>query len=99
MARVTLGLPAFNSDPVYFDAALRSLLSQDFGDFKIILSDNGSAAAAESLYREAARLDRRIRYVRHPANLGAVFNFNCVLREADDEYFCWVADDDIRHPA
>lgn len=98
MPNVTIGMPVYNSNPAYFRLALEALLAQEMGDFDLILSDNGSSEEARALYEEAARRDRRIRYVRHDANRGSVFNFNFVLSQARGDYFLWAADDDVHHP-
>src|SRR5262249_14590373 len=49
-------------------------------------------------YRAAAARDRRVRYVRHETNRGALANFEFVRAEARGEYFKWAADDDVHHP-
>jgi glycosyltransferase involved in cell wall biosynthesis len=96
--RVTIGMPVYNSRPAHFYQALRPLLAQDFEDFELIISDNESVDPAREMYLAAARLDRRIRYVRHEKNHGSAFNFNYLVSVAAGEYFMWAADDDIRRP-
>ena len=98
MPRVTIGMPVYNSDSAYFRAALASLLGQSLGDFELLISDNGSGPEAEALYRDAAKLDRRVRYIRHATNRGSAFNFNYLVEAASSEYLLWAADDDLRHP-
>jgi glycosyltransferase involved in cell wall biosynthesis len=88
-------MPVYNSRPDYFRLSLDALLGQTLGDFELILSDNGSGDEARALYEEAAGADRRIRYVRHDKNRGAVFNFNFALEQASAPYFMWAADDDL----
>jgi hypothetical protein len=39
-----------------------------------------------------------VRYVDHPVNRGAVWNFNYVLQQARGKYFMWAAHDDYWHP-
>src|SRR5581483_2178013 len=95
MTRVSIGMPVYNSRPAYFALQLEALLGQEWGDFELIVSDNGSNAESRALYEAAARRDRRIRYLRHDENRGAVFNFNFALAEARGEYFMWAADDDL----
>jgi glycosyltransferase involved in cell wall biosynthesis len=92
-------MPVYNSVPAYFEAALEGLLAQTFGDFEIILSDNGSDDASRTLYAASARRDPRIRLIRHPENRGAIANFEFVVREARAPFFAWAADDDLHHPS
>jgi glycosyltransferase involved in cell wall biosynthesis len=89
-------MPVWNSAPAHFAIALESLLSQDFGDFELILSDNGSTDSAREMYLDAARRDSRIRLIRHDVNAGAIANFRFVLQEARGDFFMWAADDDDR---
>jgi glycosyltransferase involved in cell wall biosynthesis len=91
-------MPVFNSNPYYFGKAIEALLGQEFGDFELVLSDNGSDDDARQQYEDAARRDRRIRYIRHPQNRGAIFNFDFVFTNASGEYFMWAADDDLYDP-
>lgn len=91
--KVSIGMPVYNGEPLLMKA-LNSLLEQSFADFELIISDNASVDGTERICREYAVRDRRIRYVRQPANLGATANFKFVLDEARGEYFMWAACDD-----
>jgi len=94
---VTIGLPVHNGEN-YLRPALESLLAQTFGDWEIILSDNGSTDGTESICREFAARDRRIRYLRESANRGAAWNFNRVFRLCRSPLFRWAAHDDVCAP-
>ena len=88
-------MPVFNGEK-YIREALDSLLAQTITDFELIISDNASTDGTESICRDYAGKDRRIRYVRQAENRGAGANFWFVLDEAQGEYFMWAACDDIR---
>jgi glycosyltransferase involved in cell wall biosynthesis len=94
---VSIGLPVYNGDSLV-GAAIESLLSQDYRDFELIISDNASTDRTEAICREYARLEPRIQYVRHPANKGAAANFNCLVQMAQGKYFKWAAHDDLCEP-
>jgi glycosyltransferase involved in cell wall biosynthesis len=96
--RVSIGMPVWNSDSALFASAIESLLAQDFSDYEIILSDNGSSEPARQMYAETARRDSRIRLIRHDKNTGAIANFRFVLEQARGDLFMWAADDDSRSP-
>jgi polysaccharide pyruvyl transferase WcaK-like protein/glycosyltransferase involved in cell wall biosynthesis len=95
--RLSVGLPTYNGEE-YLASALDSLLAQTFTDFELIISDNASTDATESIARAYAARDPRIRYVRHPQNRGSAFNHTYVIREARGEYFKWASDDDLYAP-
>jgi glycosyltransferase involved in cell wall biosynthesis len=94
---VTIGLPVYNG-AVYLREALDSLLAQDYADFEIIISDNGSDDETEAICREYAGRDARISYYRSDQNRGALWNAVRVYELARGEYFMWAAHDDRRHP-
>lgn len=95
--RLTLGLPTYNGER-YLAAAVDSLLAQTFTDFELLISDNGSTDGTQAIGEAYARADSRVRYVRHPRNLGSTFNHNFVILEARGEFFKWVSDDDLYSP-
>lgn len=91
--RVSVGLPVYNGER-YLAEALGSLLDQSYGDFELVIGDNGSTDATEEICRDFAARDPRIRYHRHPENLGAARNYNFVFEESRGELFRWAAHDD-----
>ena len=92
---VTIGMPVFNGE-AKLAAALESLLSQSYGCFRLIVSDNASTDATPEICKAFAARDPRITYVRQDHNIGADGNFDFVLAQAQSEYFMWAAADDTR---
>jgi len=90
---VSIGMPVYNGEK-FICGALDSLLVQTLVDFELIISDNASIDATESICRNYAEQDSRIRYIRQCKNLGSSANFQFVLNEASGEYFMWAACDD-----
>jgi hypothetical protein len=80
------------------EAALASVLGQDYPNLEILISDNASTDGTEVICRSIAARDPRVRYLRQPANLGSLQNFHLLAQEATGKYFAWCAHDDIRHP-
>ena len=93
---VSIGMPVYNGDK-FITYALDSLLAQEFTDFELIISDNASTDATESICRNYAERDVRIKYIRQSQNEGAWKNFQFVLGAAKGEYFMWAACDDTWH--
>jgi hypothetical protein len=92
--RLSIGLPVYNGER-YLRETLDSVLSQDFGDFELIVSDNASSDATGEIAQAAARADRRVRYVRNPRNVGAAANFTAAFRHGSAELFKWACADDL----
>jgi GT2 family glycosyltransferase len=94
---ITVGVPVYNGER-YLRETLESLLAQTFPDFLVFVGDNASDDGTEDIGREFARLDNRVRYIRHPVNLGAAENYNELFRRAETELFRWAAADDPSEP-
>src|ERR1041384_6872126 len=93
--KVSVGLPVYNSEN-YLDDSLRSLLSQSYRDFELIISDNASTDATGEICQGYAVKDRRIIYHRNNRNMGIAWNHNRVFHLSSGEFFMWAAHDDVR---
>lgn len=94
---LTVGVPVYNGGR-YLAPTVESILSQSFGDFEMIISDNASDDETESVAREFAKRDPRVRYHRHPRNVGLSANFNGLFFMARGRCFKWAAADDLCLP-
>lgn len=90
---VSIGMPVLNGGE-YLREALDALLNQTYSNFELIFSDNGSSDDTAEIIREYAALDKRIIPKFQKENIGAINNFQFVLKEAHGEYFMWAAHDD-----
>lgn len=95
--KVSVGMPAYNAER-HLQGALDSILGQTFGDLELIISDNASTDSTEDICREYVSKDPRVRYHRHPKNLGASENYNTVFRRASGIYFKWASSNDLCDP-
>ncbi|MBI2024337.1 glycosyltransferase family 2 protein [Candidatus Giovannonibacteria bacterium] len=93
MKLISIGLPAYNRASI-IRRTLDSLLSQTYGNFELIISDDASTDGTEQICREYAERDKRIRYTKQESNLGVKGNFYFVLGEAHGQYFMRASDDD-----
>jgi len=93
---VSVGMATYN-DASYIKKAIKSLLTQSYNNFELIISDNASTDDTKSICLEFAKKDKRIRYIRQKKNMGMVANFNFVLKKAKGEYFMWASSDDFWH--
>src|SRR4051794_17950922 len=94
---VAIGLPVYNGG-ASLENAVRSLLAQTYGDFRLTISDNASTDSTSEIARRLVHEDERVVYVRQASNRGAAHNFNVVLRMSHSPYFMWAAHDDLWHP-
>ena len=94
---VSIGLPVYNGAR-YLRQTLDSIVCQTFGDFELIISDNGSVDGSGEICREYAYRDSRIRYYCNDENLGASWNYNRVFELARGKYFRWAPADDCFAP-
>ena len=94
---LSVGLPVYNGAK-YLARTLDLLLAQDYDNFELIISDNGSTDGTADICRRYAERDARIRYVRNESNRGATWNFRRVFELAQGECFKWAASDDECHP-
>jgi glycosyltransferase involved in cell wall biosynthesis len=94
---VSIGLPVYNGER-YLEAGIRSILSQTFTDFELIVSDNASTDRTEQICRTFAAGDSRVRYARSDQNRGLAWNWNRVFALSSGEYFRWSAHDDLADP-
>lgn len=95
--RVSIGVPVYNGAR-FLRATLDSILAQTFTDFELIICDNCSTDQTETICREYAARDRRVRYFRNERNLGPAPNYNRCFEHARGELFRWNAADDVVAP-
>ena len=95
--QIVIGLPVYNGEN-YLERAIASILSQSFTDFELFIGDNASTDRTESICRDYASQDSRIKYHRHPQNIGAAPNFNFLFQPGDAPYYKWAAHDDVLEP-
>jgi glycosyltransferase involved in cell wall biosynthesis len=77
---------------------IESVLSQDFSDLELIVSDNASDDDTVDVVESYARMDRRITLNVNTFNVGAHENMNLVLAAAGGDYFRWISADDWLEP-
>jgi len=83
--------------------AIESLLSQTHPDFALLMLDDGSTDATETIAREYEQRDGRVRYFRNAVRQGMVTTWREVAELAarefpTAEYFAWASDHDRWHP-
>jgi glycosyltransferase involved in cell wall biosynthesis len=90
---VSVLIPVFNGES-FLAECLESILAQDFGDYELLISDDGSTDGSAALIQRYAARDSRIHSWRNPRNLGIGGNFNACLKAARGEFLKYVLQDD-----
>lgn len=95
MPKVSVCIPTYNRSH-YLNYAIESVLAQTYPDFELIVCDDGSQDDTPDLM--ASLTDRRLRYLRHPQNIGRSRNMRSGFEAATGEYFIKFDDDDALTP-
>ena len=93
MPKVSVLVPTYRYAR-FLPEAIESVLTQDFTDFELLISDDASSDGSAEIIRRYAAGDPRIRWHVHEKNLGMVANWNWCLREARGDYVKFLFGDD-----
>ncbi|MDP2834784.1 MAG: glycosyltransferase family A protein [Pseudomonadota bacterium] len=93
--RFTVAIPTYNRGDTFLPQAIQGVLQQSFGDFELIVSDNGSKDCTASYVRSLN--DPRIRFIRRDPTIPAGEHFSAIAKEAIGEFFILHQDDDLLH--
>jgi glycosyltransferase involved in cell wall biosynthesis len=91
---ISIGMPAHNAER-YVGAAIESVLRQTFGDWELIIINDGSTDATAE--RIASYRDPRIRWFSQE-NLGPPAAYNRALAQSRGRYFAILNADDVCYP-
>ncbi|WKV97687.1 glycosyltransferase [Pseudomonas sp. H22_DOA] len=90
---VSLVIPAFNSR--FFERALRSAVSQGYGNLEIIVCDDSRGSEIQDIVASVVEQSGvTVRYVRNPHTLGMIGNLKACLDQAQGEFIKFLCDDD-----
>ena len=91
MHKVSVCIPTFNRVNL-LPFAIESVLQQTYPRFELIVCDDGSQDSTPELMSKYT--DNRIKYIRHPRNIGKSNNMRSGFDAATGEYFIKFDDDD-----
>ena len=84
------------TDQRFLDAAVDSILAQEFGDLELIIVDDGTGQ--DAVFQALARRDPRIRIVVNPTNLGTAAAANRGIEAARADIILRLDADDVAEP-
>lgn len=90
-------VPVYNVEP-YLSCCLDSILVQTFGDFEVLLIDDGSTDTSGAICDDYAKKDSRIRCF-HKGNGGHMSARQAGFRQASGKYVAFVDSDDWIDPS
>nr|WP_216665618.1 glycosyltransferase family 2 protein [Pseudoruegeria sp. HB172150] len=90
---VTVVTPVYNALST-LERTVDSVRAQDFGDWELILSDDGSTDGSDDLAQRLACKDPRIRFLPHACNTGAAQARNRALGVARGQFVAFLDADD-----
>jgi glycosyltransferase involved in cell wall biosynthesis len=94
--RITVGVPVYKGADLIANC-LDCLQRQTFGNFEVIISVDGGDTETAAACRPFL-VDPRFRMVLHPERLDWVGNFNWLLQQDLQEFFCYRQHDDTTAP-
>lgn len=104
MNRVTVILTSYNRT-LLLERAINSVLSQTWGDFELIIIDDGSPKATTDIIEKYAALDKRITYIQtnkknedRKKTTDYATNINIALHQAQGQYVAYLTCDDEYYP-
>ena len=95
--RVSMVMPVHNGAR-WLAEAIESVLTQDFGDFELILVDDASRDASPAIMADAAARDPRVRLLHLDTNVGLPAALNHGFAAARSELHSWTSDDNLLRP-
>jgi glycosyltransferase involved in cell wall biosynthesis len=94
MSRVDVIVPCYNYGDMLEDC-VRSILSQEGVDVRVIVMDDASSDSTEAVGRRLAAADARVEYRRHAVNAGNIRTYNEALTYITGDYCLILSADDL----
>ncbi len=98
--RFSIVVPLYNSKPEYLEEMIKSVISQTYGVWELIMIDGSplSYVSAEKTAMKYVKEDKRIYYRRLGGNLGISGNTNHGVSASRGEYIVFLDHDDLLSP-
>lgn len=93
--KVTIAI-SFHNPGEFFEDAIRSVFAQTYGDWELLLVDDGSTDGSLQLAQQVS--DERVRIFSDGKNLGLAYRLNQIAALAQGVYIARMDADDIMHP-
>ncbi len=94
---VSIVMPSFNSAP-FIEASIASVRAQSYGNWELLVSDDGSTDNTLQIVAHAAAGDPRIRLIASSKNLGPAVARNAAIAQAAGRFIAFLDSDDLWKP-
>lgn len=96
---ISILMPSYNYE-AYMGEAIRSVLKQTWGDFELLIIDDGSKDGSVALARSFAEHDPRVRVLQHSdgKNHGLPETLSLGIAEAKGDWIAFLESDDLWDP-
>ncbi len=94
--KISVVMPVYNGEK-YLREAVQSILNQAFGDFELLICDDGSTDGSRVIAEEFARADARVRLA-GGKHVGLEETLNLGIQQARGEYIARMDADDVALP-
>lgn len=91
---ITIGIPFYNCEKFLADA-IKSILSQTYSNWELILVDDGSTDGSLEIAKRFAKKDQRIRVISDGVNKRLPYRLNQIVKEAKGDYIARMDADDL----
>ncbi len=92
--KVDILLATYNGEK-YLKEQIDSILSQDYSEFNLIISDDCSTDSTRDILKEYEEKDERVKIIFNEKNLGSTKNFEFLLSQVESEYYMFSDQDDV----
>jgi glycosyltransferase involved in cell wall biosynthesis len=93
--QISVIMPVYNAE-LYLYEAIESILQQSFGNFELLLINDGSTDSSLQIIQQIK--DNRIRILNNDYNMGLIYSLNWGIAEARGKYIARMDADDICLP-
>ncbi|MFP4104117.1 glycosyltransferase family 2 protein, partial [Coleofasciculus sp.] len=93
---ISLVITTYNRER-YLGAAIDSILAQTWGDFEVIVWDDGSTDGSVAIAQDYAKRDPRVRVIA-AEHQGRGISLKCAIAQTTGSYIGWVDSDDRLAP-
>lgn len=94
MPKISILLPTYNG-ALYIEESIKSVLSQTFTDWELIILDDQSTDSTGEISKKYQNLDLRVKYVRNEKNLRLPKNLNKGISLAQASLIARIDEDDV----
>lgn len=95
--KVSVIIPTFQR-AFFLRRSVKSVLSQSFKNYELIIVDNASTDSTESEVKKFLKNNSNIIYIKNKKNVGMINNWNIGLKHARGQYISLLMDDDEWKP-